>query len=106
MKHFVWKNGSARMQSTKKDIVQQVQKKEQLQKEEQQEQAINTALNTISDPLQGFSECASKREDVNSKIGERALVGRVSYNPFLTDNTYVHDIAIEDSLLRPKNSSI
>jgi hypothetical protein len=66
-------------------------------------QAIMTALD-FGDPLNGFRVCSSRRDDANAKIGERELIGRVSHNPFLVEETYLNDITVEDRLLRPRNT--
>lgn len=109
MEEYVWSNGEKPKKSTKSDnpsFSQQSSTNDcHRQSAEHGQQAVLTALE-LGDPLQGFRVGPSKRDDVSLRMGERELVGRVSYNPFLTANTYVSDISVEDKLLRPQNTNV
>ena len=43
-------------------------------------------------PNEGFRQVSNKREEANSKINERYLVGQPNQNPFMPSNNYVNDI--------------
>tara|TARA_B100001093_G_C26451016_1_gene852283 strand:+ start:332 stop:646 length:315 start_codon:yes stop_codon:yes gene_type:complete len=102
MIEFIWSSGEKPEKSLKKT--------HQEESIEEDKSAIVTALNAergFSDPLISFRQQMkgkNGREDANLKIGERELVGRVSRNPFLSENTYLDDISVEDNLLRPQNT--
>jgi hypothetical protein len=76
-------------------------------------QALNPKLNTeikIKDdftPNIGELGAASgRREDVNSKLSERQMIGQVSHNPFLTSTDYVNDLEVQENYLKPQNSNM
>ena len=111
MQEFMWTNGTKPEKSFKKDRPTESDIDSapdpvscHKQSAEHGQMAVMTALE-LGDPLQGFRVGSSKRDDVNMKMGERELVGRVAYNPFLTRDTYLEDISVEDSLLRPRNTN-
>lgn len=52
----------------------------------------------------GFRQ-SNKREDLDSKIADRALVQQRGFNPFLTENTYANDINVSNMYLQPVNTS-
>ena len=105
MKDLVWSSGPKPERSCRADRPSE----ETEQHDDHQESmkhgkgALMTALE-FGDPLSGFRTCNSRRDDANAKIGERELIGRVSYNPFMAEDTYLEDLTVEDNLLRPRNS--
>ena len=106
MKESVWRSGPSPERSFKSERPAPTKTQsanDHKHSSEHGKQAVMTALE-MGDPLQGFRACSSKREDANAKIGERQLIGRVSHNPFLSEDTYLADITVEDSLLRPRNT--
>ena len=105
MKEMVWSSGPKPDKSSRTDRSVEAPEKHDHHEQSRQhgEGAVLTALE-FGDPLSGFRVCNSRRDDANAKIGERELIGRVSYNPFLAEDTYLEDITVEDSLLRPRNS--
>ena len=105
MRELVWSSGPKPDRSSRTDrpVETTEQHDDHRQSRQHEEGAILTALE-FGDPLSGFRVCNSRRDDVNAKIGERELIGRVSYNPFMAEDTYLKDITVEDSLLRPRNS--
>jgi len=51
----------------------------------------------------GFSQQTSnKREDSYNKMAEREMMGQIGFNPFMTNNSYVNDVAVQENFLRPK----
>lgn len=52
----------------------------------------------------GFRQ-SNKREDLDLKIADRALVQQRGFNPFLTDSTYVNDINVSNMYLQPVNTN-
>ena len=106
MKEYVWSNGEKPAKSVKSDNPALVDVKDcHKESAEHGKQAVMTALE-LADPLQGFHVGPSKRDDVSHRMSERELIGRVSYNTFMTNNTYVSDITVEDKLLRPQNTNV
>jgi hypothetical protein len=51
----------------------------------------------------GF-KISNKREELDTKISERELLQQIGFNPFLSDNTYLHDIHNHDKFLKPLNT--
>ena len=98
MQEFKWSMGSPPQKSAKR------YKMEKAQNEDDGHMAIRTALE-LDNPLSSFRVTKSKRDDVNCKMGERELVGRVGNNPFLAKNNYIEDILIEDNYLRPRKAN-
>jgi len=105
MRELVWSNGPKPDRSSRADRPSEatVQRDDHQESRKHEEGAVMTALE-FGDPLSGFRVCNSCRDDANAKIGERELIGRVSYNPFMAEDTYLEDLTVEDSLLRPRNS--
>ena len=52
---------------------------------------------------QGFRQ-VNKREDTDKKLAERQMFANVSMNPFLTENNYANDIAVQNDFLQPQVS--
>ena len=53
-------------------------------------------------PNEGFRQVSNKREEANSKINERYLVGQPNQNPFMPSNNYVNDIENQLNFLTPQ----
>lgn len=51
---------------------------------------------------EGFRQVSNKREEANSKINERYLVGQPNQNPFMPSNNYVNDIENQLNFLTPQ----
>ena len=56
-------------------------------------------------PDHGFRQVSNKREEANSKINERYLIGQANQNPFMLSNNYVNDIEVQMNFLTPQRSS-
>ena len=52
----------------------------------------------------GF-KLSNKREDLDLKIADRQLVQQRGFNPFLSENNYVDDVATRDNYLKPQNTT-
>jgi len=51
-------------------------------------------------------EPSDKRSLCNERISNRYMVIQTPINPFLNKNTYLNDLKIQDTMLRPKDSNI
>ena len=47
----------------------------------------------------------NKRSVCNERISNRYMVIQTKINPFLSNNNYIDDLKIQDTLLRPKDSN-
>ena len=67
-----------------------------------QTQAPQTRIN---EPIttEGFRQVNTKREEANTKINERYLVGQSTQNPFLSSD-YASDIEVQMNFLTPQKS--
>jgi hypothetical protein len=52
----------------------------------------------------GFRQVSTKREEANTKMSERYLVGQATQNPFMSSNNYVNDIEVQMNFLTPQKS--
>jgi len=55
-------------------------------------------------PNEGFRQVSNKREEANTKINERYLVGQANQDPFMPSNNYVNDIENQLKFLTPQKS--
>jgi hypothetical protein len=64
----------------------------------------NNNINNSYPSLQneGFRQVSNKREEANSKINERYLVGQPNQNPFMPSNNYINDIENQLNFLTPQ----
>ena len=77
------------------------------------DQALDTKLNTEINMKEDFAPnigefgiASNKREDVNTKISDRQMLGQVSHNPFLTSTDYINDLEVQENYLKPQNSNM
>jgi len=49
---------------------------------------------------------SNKREIVNEKMNERQMISQINQNPFLLRNTYLDDLYVQETFLKPKNSNL
>jgi hypothetical protein len=102
LKEMIWRKGDERCERSYKPQVDnkpqaQVEHKPQVEhKQEQHMFRINS---------EGFRQVSSKREEVNSKMNDRYLVGQATQNPFMPSNNYVQDIENQMNFLTPQKSS-
>ena len=108
MRELIWTHGDKPERSFKKaknnNIDSEIIKNDKqriIENNEHAQGAILTALGLDA----GEYKISSKREEVNTKLGMRELVGNKAYNPFLSKDTYVNDLGVEDTHLRPRNSN-
>jgi hypothetical protein len=101
LKEMIWRKGDERCERSYKP--EQVEHKPQVdnkpQVEHKQEQPMFRINNT-----EGFRQVSSKREEVNTKINDRYLVGQATQNPFMPSNNYVQDIENQMNFLTPQKS--
>lgn len=76
-------------------------------------QSLNPKLETeinIKEELfrnaNSFGNASNKREDANTKLSERQLIGSVTHNPLLTETNYINDLEVQENYLRPQNSNM
>lgn len=92
MNEIKWSNGEPCIRSKKID------RKENI-KENIKEQ-IGGFSNEISD-----FKTTNKRDITNDRINERIMISQIGQNPFLMNNNYLEDLKIQETFLKPKNSS-
>lgn len=95
MREVVWRSGEKPSKSLKSD--------REIASESVASNPVSAALGTVADSLRARDPPLS-RDDVNAKLTARHMVGMTVSNPFFTDRTYLDDIAVETSYLRPRNT--
>jgi hypothetical protein len=46
-----------------------------------------------------------KREEMDSKMATREPIQQIGINPFMGQNSYIHDVSIRDQFLKPINTN-
>ena len=90
MDEYAWSDGSKPERSQKGD--------------KPVENTQPAAKGQFMDPTTGFRQASTKRDEANSKLSERCMVGQGGYNPFLTETTYAQDIDAQQNFLIPRSS--
>ena len=49
---------------------------------------------------------SNKRQNMNDKLSDRYMVQQTNQNPFMMGNSYVQDLEVQESFLRPKSSHL
>ena len=102
-KEFVWRKGDERCErSSKKEV-----KHDEAQiKEAQHIEAPSAKDDPPPAPALagGFRQVSTKREEANTKMNERYLVGQATQNPFMSANNYANDIEVQMNFLTPQKS--
>jgi hypothetical protein len=121
-KEWKWSVGepyqrSARFRKSQQDIEEEqmafnreMEQNEQKMKQSAYEQSFLTEHDSwgigIGSDMDSFSfQSANKREEASNKMAERQMVGQIGFNPFLSNNSYVDDVAVQENFLRPKPTS-
>jgi hypothetical protein len=52
----------------------------------------------------GFRQ-SNKREDLDTKMADRAMVQQRGFNPFLSGSDYANDISVSNTFLQPINTT-
>jgi hypothetical protein len=52
-----------------------------------------------------LSKISLKREELQTKLSDREMIGQRGYNPFNTNGNYVNDIVNRDIYLKPINTT-
>ena len=104
MEERVWRKGEKCVRSRKDENPELTQALDQ---------ALDTKLNTEINMKEDFAPnigefgiASNKREDVNTKLSDRQMLGQVSHNPFLTSTDYVNDLEVQENYLKPQNSNM
>ena len=104
MEERVWRNGE-RCERSRKD--------ENPALAQALDQALDPKLHTeikmkedFTPHIGEFGVASSKREDANTKLSERQMLGQVSHNPFLTSTDYINDLEVQENYLKPQNSNM
>jgi len=86
---------------------------QQIFSENQEQSAYTSALNhdeNTWDMLNqgiysnGFRQ-SNKREDLDTKMADRAMVQQRGFNPFLSGSDYANDISVSNTFLQPISTS-
>jgi hypothetical protein len=56
----------------------------------------------IGSDINFSQQTSNKREDTYNKMAEREMMGQIGFNPFMTNNSYVNDVVVQENFLRPK----
>lgn len=106
-----WTNGKPYERSRRMKDIQEIENKEfskqlensaytsSLHHDENTWDILNNNLNDL-----GF-KASNKREEMDSKMSDRGLTQQIGFNPFLGENSYIHDISIRDQYLKPINTT-
>ena len=62
---------------------------------------IDLALNNAEQ-----NQESNKRQNMNDKLSDRYMVQQTNQNPFMMGNSYVQDLEVQESFLRPKSSHL
>lgn len=102
VEELVWRKGPGCERSYKIQALTKEQKEYLRQTQAPQTQAPQTRIN---EPIttEGFRQVNTKREEANTKINERYLVGQSTQNPFLSSD-YASDIEVQMNFLTPQKS--
>jgi len=85
---------------------QQAQAQAQQTQGQQTQQSYNDTNFINRHEIEGFRQNNNKREEANSKINERFLIGKSTQNPFMASNSYLNDIEIQMNYLTPQKGDI
>lgn len=69
------------------------------------EPCLRSARNKSSVIIPETMVPSNKRELANEKINERHMISQIGQNPFLSRNTYLDDLEVQEAFLKPKNSN-
>jgi len=83
------------------------QYEKRLASSEQQRLAPSEHRTLAQEPIpdNGFRQISNKREEANSKINDRYLIGQATQNPFMASNNYINDIEVQMNFLTPQRSN-
>ena len=120
MEELVWRKNEERCERSYRPIPKECipqPKKQQPQVGEQYEQRLapseqqrlapseHRTLAQEPIPDNGFRQISNKREEANSKINDRYLIGQATQNPFMASNNYINDIEVQMNFLTPQRSN-
>ena len=112
-KHWTWSNGSKLKKTTKSE-------KPKEKPDERPEEMSVEIPDEITEKKELWDGCESnkfvkfeqikiepsnKRTETSERMSSRHMIIQTAVNPFLKDSDYLHDINVQDTLLRPKDSN-
>jgi hypothetical protein len=97
-KEFVWRKGDERCERSSKKEAQHVEAQHAEEPSTKDDPPPAPAL------AGGFRQVSTKREEANTKMNERYLVGQATQNPFMSANNYANDIEVQMNFLTPQKS--
>tara|TARA_B100001094_G_C17393437_1_gene422380 strand:- start:105 stop:461 length:357 start_codon:yes stop_codon:yes gene_type:complete len=106
-KHWKWSNGS-KLIKTIKSVDNHIKNSNQENIEsvtEKKELPEKSEANKFVEFEQIKIEPSNKRTETSERMSSRHMIIQTAVNPFLKDSDYLHDINIQDTLLRPKDSN-
>lgn len=103
MEQLAWSDGSKPIRSLKEEKSKYLKYGASELVDETKPNEVCTSNNIMRDTI--FREPNSKREDANSKINEREMIGQTYQNPFFNNTSYVNDIDIQQNFLMPRSSN-
>ena len=116
MEELVWRKEGERCErsyrtepaqaQTQQAQAQQTQAQAQQTQAQQTQQSYNDTNFINRHEIEGFRQNNNKREEANSKINERFLIGKSTQNPFMASNSYLNDIEIQMNYLTPQKGDI
>ena len=117
MEELVWRKNEERCERSYRPIPKECipePKKQQVPKEcekrpaqeEQEHHQPQEQKRQAPEPIpdNGFRQISNKREEANSKINDRYLIGQATQNPFMASNNYINDIEVQMNFLTPQRS--
>lgn len=100
--YWKWSNNNSNTTILKSDRKRNIKDKEQ----SAAEIAEKKELPILSNFKPVHNEPSDKRSLCNERMSSRYMVIQTPVNPFLNGNNYVEDLAVQDTMLRPRDSNI
>jgi hypothetical protein len=95
------------MEDEKMEFNREMEQRNNQMKQSAYEQSFLTendhwGINDFGSSSESFSlQTSNKREETYNKMAERQMVGQVGFNPFLSNNSYIDDVNIQENFLKP-----
>ena len=116
VEEYVWRFGEPPEKSLKREKEEKTKNPEKLALEEGQPFITNTMQTMIDNSSYDMIDLAlnhaennqesNKRQNMNDKLNSRYMVQQTNQNPFLMTNSYIEDLDVQESFLRPKSSHL
>ena len=110
MEELVWRKNEERCERSYRPVPKECipePKKQEVPKEYEKRPAPIEHRTLAQEPIpdNGFRQISNKREEANSKINDRYLIGQATQNPFMASNNYINDIEVQMNFLTPQRSN-